>query len=189
MKIFRTISAIIGISLCFFYLGCGNPQLIPNISQVLPQTIIAGSSGMNMKVTGKNFSNEAVVLWNGTQLSTSMIDANTLSAAVQGGNLAVPGTVHVQVHDYLTGQQSQVVSVTIASPTSTPTITPLTITTTSLASGVAGSSYSSGLAATGGAAGYTWSIASGSLPTGLSLAAGTGVISGTPTVSGTFPVG
>ena len=33
---------------------------------------------------------------------------------------------------------------------------------------------------------YTWSIASGALPTGLSLTSGTGVISGTPTATGTF---
>jgi len=41
------------------------------------------------------------------------------------------------------------------------------------------------LQATGGTPSYTWSKASGSLPTGLSLSTG-GVISGTPTVTGTF---
>jgi hypothetical protein len=41
------------------------------------------------------------------------------------------------------------------------------------------------MSATGGTPAYTWSITSGSLPTGLTLAATTGVISGTPTTSGT----
>lgn len=46
--------------------------------------------------------------------------------------------------------------------------------------------YSSGATATGGAAPYTWSVAAGSLPPGLSLNAGTGGISGTPTTTGTY---
>src|SRR5262249_45629527 len=40
--------------------------------------------------------------------------------------------------------------------------------------------------ATGGAAPLTWSIASGALPTGLSIASATGIISGTPTVTGPY---
>ena len=63
--------------------------------------------------------------------------------------------------------------------------TPLAIATTSLASGTQNLFYSASLAATGGGAPYTWSITSGSLPAGLSLASGSGAISGTPTGSGT----
>ena len=43
------------------------------------------------------------------------------------------------------------------------------------------------LSATGGTSPYTWSIASGSLPPGLSLNAQLGVISGTPTTLGNYP--
>jgi hypothetical protein len=57
------------------------------------------------------------------------------------------------------------------------------ITTVTLPAGGHGSAYSHTLAASGGA--VTWSIASGSLPSGLTLAAN-GTISGTPTSSGTF---
>ena len=62
----------------------------------------------------------------------------------------------------------------------------LAVSTSSLPSGVVGSAYSAQLAATGGAGGYTWSVASGALPAGLSLNATTGAISGTPIASGTF---
>ena len=54
------------------------------------------------------------------------------------------------------------------------------ITTTSLPNAQVGEPYSETLQATGGEEPYTWSIVSGSLPSGLSLTAATGEISGTP---------
>ena len=61
----------------------------------------------------------------------------------------------------------------------------LSVTTASLAGGTIGTVYTNQtLQATGGAGAYTWAVTTGSLPSGLSLNAGTGVISGTP--SGTF---
>ncbi|HET6934802.1 MAG TPA: putative Ig domain-containing protein [Candidatus Angelobacter sp.] len=56
----------------------------------------------------------------------------------------------------------------------------LAITTAALADGRVGSPYLQTLAAAGGTGAYTWSLASGALPPGLTLSA-TGVISGTPT--------
>ena len=56
----------------------------------------------------------------------------------------------------------------------------LTITTTSLPGATQNQAYNATLQATGGNPPYTWSIASGLLPAGLSLAPSTGVISGTP---------
>ena len=64
---------------------------------------------------------------------------------------------------------------------------PLTITSTSLPNGVVGEAYSVSLAASGGQSPYTWAVASGSLPTGLTLAS-TGLLSGTPTKAGTSTV-
>jgi arabinan endo-1,5-alpha-L-arabinosidase len=65
------------------------------------------------------------------------------------------------------------------------TSTPLSISTSSLANATVGTTYSATLAATGGSgSGYSWAIASGSLPSGLTLS-GSGTISGTPTASGT----
>ena len=61
---------------------------------------------------------------------------------------------------------------------------PLTVTTTSLPAGAVATAYSQTLQGSGGQAPVTWSVVSGSLPAGLTLAAATGVISGTPTSVG-----
>lgn len=56
----------------------------------------------------------------------------------------------------------------------------------SLPSGAVGTLYSTALTSFGGIAPTSWSVSSGSLPTGLSLNSASGAISGTPTQSGVF---
>jgi hypothetical protein len=61
----------------------------------------------------------------------------------------------------------------------------MTLATTALPAGAAGTAYSATLSATGGTQPYTWSVRGGSLPPGLRLNHKTGVISGTPQRPGT----
>ena len=67
---------------------------------------------------------------------------------------------------------------------SNPGSAPLGVVTTSLPNANVGVSYSSTLSASGGNGPYTWAVASGSLPSGLSLASN-GAITGTPASVGT----
>ena len=62
----------------------------------------------------------------------------------------------------------------------------LAIGTTSLPNGVMNVAYTTTLTASGGTLPYTWSVAGGSLPPGLTLSPNSGAISGTPTAAGTF---
>ncbi|HVH71066.1 MAG TPA: FG-GAP-like repeat-containing protein [Candidatus Dormibacteraeota bacterium] len=64
----------------------------------------------------------------------------------------------------------------------------LAIRTTSLPDGVLGAAYSTSLQVTGGTGTATWSLVTGTLPTGLSLNSSTGTITGTPTAAGTSPI-
>ncbi len=81
--------------------------------------------------------------------------------------------------------QTQSLAIAICAPQ------PLAITTTSLLDGTAGSTYNAALVAIGGTPPYTWSLATGTPPAGLSLNSSTGAIAGTPSSTGTayFTVG
>ena len=63
---------------------------------------------------------------------------------------------------------------------------PVTISTAALPDGTVNVAYSARLTASDGATPYTWSIVSGTLPSGLTLDTNTGVIAGTPNNPSTF---
>ncbi len=111
----------------------------------------------------------------GTKLTTCAIKGTPTT----GGVFAVT----VQVSD---GEKA---NPAVATATVSLTIyngSPLVVTTTTLPAGIVGIHYSTTLAASGGTLPYTWSVATGSLPSGLSLDPNSGVISGTPTAANTF---
>ena len=109
------------------------------------------------------------------------IQSGTLSGGLYSGEATLTPAAAGTYTYALTcgGIESGFVTLTVGAPPA------LSITTTTLPNGADGQSYSTILAATGGLAPYTWSIASGSLPAGLSLSASTGAISGTPSEPGT----
>jgi hypothetical protein len=86
-------------------------------------------------------------------------------------------TFSVQVADASTQNAKQQLSITIDPP--------LTITTTTLVSGVVNVPYSASVDAAYATLPVSWSVSSGTLPSGLNLDPNTGVVSGTPTAAGT----
>ncbi len=109
------------------------------------------------------------------------------AAGVISGTPTTAGSVAftVQVTDATSPAETASKSLSIAVSSSTSA---LKITTASLGGGEVNSAYSSTLTAAGGKTPYQWSIAGGSLPAGLSLAASTGLIAGTPIQSGTSSI-
>ncbi|NYF90957.1 beta strand repeat-containing protein [Tunturibacter empetritectus] len=160
-------------------------NVAPSISQVVPQTIAAGSKNLTIKVSGSHFTSESVILWNGSALSTSVIDSNTLSSPLASNIVATPSTVELQVQNTVTKASSSSVPVVITTPATGASASTLTLSTTSLPQAALGTLYSVALTANGGTPAYTWSVTGGQLPSGLSLSS-TGVISGVPTASGSF---
>jgi hypothetical protein len=110
------------------------------------------------------------VTWTSTNTAVATVNAAGLVTAVSPGTTAISATMSsVTGRTLLTVQAG-----------------PLSITTTSLASGFVNTAYAVTLAASGGTTPYTWSIISGSLPNGLTLNTSTGAITGAPTTGGTF---
>ena len=115
----------------------------------------------------------------GLSLASNGLISGTPTAS---GNF--PVTVSVQDSSSPTGWTDMaVLSISIAAAPPAPS--PVKITTVGLPGGQVGTLYQTQLTATGGKQPYTWTLASGPLPSGVSLAAN-GLISGTPMLAGVF---
>jgi titin len=102
------------------------------------------------------------------------------STGAVAGTPTTAGTYHFDLTatDALQGTASQAESVVV---TAAPAVT-----SPALSGGEVGVAYTATVAASGGTSPYAWSVANGSLPSGLTLNAGSGAISGTPTTAGTY---
>ena len=122
----------------------------------------------------------APITWSIT--SGSLPNGLTLDAAtgVISGNVSATATSQtftVRATDADGSAGTKSLTITVNPPPS--------VTTTSLIGGADGSPYSEALGASGGTGGYTWSLASGALPSWATLDTTAGVISGTPNGTGT----
>lgn len=164
-----------------------NNTTTANLSIVVSAGVVISPSTLAGGVVGAAYS-QTLTATGGTAPYTWSVAAGTLPGGLtlNAATGAISGTPNatgtfnftIQAVDS-TGLSSQAkLSIVITNP-------PLTITTSSLPNGTVGTAYSQTLIATGGLSPYTWSVASGSLPAGLTLIPATGAITGTPTTPGT----
>ena len=121
-------------------------------------------------------------LWTiiGGALPTGLSITDNVTGVISGTpTVGGPFNFTVQVDDGST-TATRDLSITISTD-------PLNITETTLPNGGISQPYSQRLHATGGSGTYTWSLANGTLPNGLTIVTdnNTGLISGTPTATGT----
>ena len=138
----------------------------------LPGATAAGTYNQTVVATGGTAPNT----WSITNgVLPTGLSLNAATGAITGtvDNAAVSETFTVQVINTNGGTASQSLTITA---NAVPSIT----SSSPLPGGTHGSNYvGTIITGTGGTTNYTWSITSGSLPTGLSLNAATGAITGT----------
>jgi hypothetical protein len=114
----------------------------------------------------------------GTVLATTPSPVTTGASGQANFTVTVPTSATNGSHTLVAVGNTS--GTTATSNTFTVNVPPPSVTTTSLASATrTQAGYSQTLTETGGTGPFTWSISSGSLPTGLGLNPGTGTISGT----------
>jgi len=86
-------------------LGTTNAQIFklstpaPVITAIDPSTAIEGSAGFTLTVTGQNFAQGAVVLWNSSQRATTFVNSTQLRAAITASDVKTAGRATVQVQN------------------------------------------------------------------------------------------
>lgn len=105
----------------------GDRLSAPGITSLSPSSVTAGASAFTLTVNGSNFATDAVVKWNGTNLTTTFVSSTQLTAAVPAPNVASAGTATVTVTNVTDATDSNTVVFTInASGPSTPTVSGIT---------------------------------------------------------------
>lgn len=69
----------------------------PSLTSLSPNTVVAGSTGFDLTVTGTGFASSAVVTWNGTNKPTAFVSATQLKATISAADITTAGTITVDV--------------------------------------------------------------------------------------------
>jgi DNA-binding beta-propeller fold protein YncE len=69
----------------------------PAITGLLPGSLVAGSHGQALQISGVGFNINSVVRWNGQDRPTTLINSRTLSVQLTGADLAAPVIAEVEV--------------------------------------------------------------------------------------------
>jgi len=142
---------------------------------VSPASVTLSSAGKQQFTATVSGTSNPSVTWSATAGSLNATGLYVAPAVTEQTNVVVTATSVVDP------TKSGNASVTIAPVNQQP----LQIATGSLPQGQQGSTYSEVFSATGGTAPYSWSIAAGTTPPGLTMNSG-GDLSGMPTSTGTF---
>lgn len=95
------------------------PNPVPTLASLNPNTATAGGAAFTLTVNGTNFVNGAVVRWNNADRNTSFVSATQLTAAIPASDIATSGTATVTVFNPAPGggtSNSQSFTINQASP-------------------------------------------------------------------------
>ncbi len=94
---------------------------VPAITSLYPVSVTAGSPPFTLVVTGANFVNGSTIYWNGSALTTTLVNDTQLQAAISADAVTTAGPVSITVVNPAPGGGASNVSLfTISSPAPAP---------------------------------------------------------------------
>ena len=82
----------------------GDPATaVPTIVTTSPTSVVVGSPGFVLTLSGSNFAPSSVVTWNGQVRTSTYVSANTLTVQVNASDVAVISTASISVSNSQTG--------------------------------------------------------------------------------------
>lgn len=82
----------------------GDPATATPVASLLtPSTVVAGSAGFTLTVSGTNFAPASSVLWNGQARATTYVSDTTLTAQINASDVASIGSSYVSVSNAASG--------------------------------------------------------------------------------------
>jgi len=114
MKITRVVCCSL---ILFSSIGIAWANPVPFLNQPEPTSVTPGRAAFTLKLIGANFVEGAVVNWNGSPRSTTVVSADVIEAAIEAADVATAGTATVTVVNPTPGGgTSNVVYVTVRDP-------------------------------------------------------------------------
>lgn len=94
------LAALAALTLACGYSAKATPAVagtMPTIAALSPSSATAGGPAFTLTVNGTNFASQAVINWNGTAQTTTIVSANQLTMPVPAAAISTSGTVTVTV--------------------------------------------------------------------------------------------
>ena len=99
--------------------------LPPVVFSLSPSSLLAGSPGFALQVSGTNFTTDAVVRWNGSSRPTTFVNPSFVEAQISAADIATAGSAQVAVSSASAGATSAPITFEILAPQAGVTILPL----------------------------------------------------------------
>ncbi len=70
---------------------------VPSLTSISPNSTTVGGTAFTLTVSGSNFINGSIILWNGANRATSFLNTSTLSTVIPASDISSAGTATVSV--------------------------------------------------------------------------------------------
>ena len=92
---------------------------VPVLRALSPSQTMAGSASLTLKIAGRNFCSQCVVLWNGSRRPTTVLNSTSATVTLSAADMAQGGANHLLMINTLTGWKSNALRfLVMASPAS-----------------------------------------------------------------------